>query len=343
MCNSLRTRLFSPRFASGLLLALVYVAPQQAAQSPAPAAQACTVSGIVQSGAVVLPGVSVTALGSDGTEIAATSTEQNGSYVLKLTGPGAYNIRVSLAAFAGTTREITLTAAECRGRLDVSLTLASRAAAPASSPIASGGSAPNAVVGATPATSSNPTSAVRGTGAGRGVQAGATAAARDAAGSSSSTSSPTPPARRRRRRWMTRRQISGRNCSFHRGSRPTRRPRPLRRRGFKVNRTMRSSLAGEAGGVSSAKAAPKAVAERVDLASRPALAVVADGADLALADLDSAPGDLAACAVVAVSRAARTTPSAVRCSTPSRIRSTAASASSRTTYSSATAHRSAVR
>ena len=139
MRNSLRTRLLSPRLVSGLVLALVYVAPQQAAQPPAPARQACSVSGVVQSGAVVLPGVSVAALGPDGTEIAATSTEQNGSYVLRLTGPGAYSVRLSLAAFAATTREVTLTAAACRGRLDVSLTLASRAPAPAaSSPVASG-------------------------------------------------------------------------------------------------------------------------------------------------------------------------------------------------------------
>ena len=108
MRNSLRTRLLSPRLVSGLLLALVYVAPQQAAQSAAPATQACTVSGVVQSGAVVLPGVSVAALGPDGTEIAATSTEQNGSYVLKLTGPGrdqlrraAYSIGLNLAEGRG--------------------------------------------------------------------------------------------------------------------------------------------------------------------------------------------------------------------------------------------------
>ena len=126
--------------------------------------------------------MSVAALGSDGTEIAATSTEQNGSYVLKVTGPGAYNIRVSLAAFAATTREVTLTAAECRGRLDVSLTLASRAPAPATSPIASGASAPNAVAGAAPATSSNPTPPARGAGAGRGTQPGTAAAGRGRGG-----------------------------------------------------------------------------------------------------------------------------------------------------------------
>jgi len=185
MRNSLRTRLFSPRLVSGLVLALVYVAPQQAAQSPTPAAQACAVSGVVQSGAVVLPGVSVAALGSDGAEIAATSTEQNGSYVLRVTGPGTYNIRVSLAAFAATTREVTLTAAECRGRLDVSLTLASRAPAPAaSSPAASAASASKGApaAAAAPPASSNPTQTARGAGAGRGAQAGASATGRGRGG-----------------------------------------------------------------------------------------------------------------------------------------------------------------
>ena len=59
------------------------------------------------------------AVGADGAEIASTSSEQNGSYVLRLRGPGTYTIRASLAAFAPATREATLAAGDCSSRLDL--------------------------------------------------------------------------------------------------------------------------------------------------------------------------------------------------------------------------------
>ena len=130
--NRLPVRHFSPgaiaRLAAGLALALVYVVPQQA-QSPAQSSLPCAVSGFVQAGSQPLPGVAIVALGADGAEVAATSSEQNGSYVLRFAAPGTYQIKASLAAFAPASREATLSAGDCTARVDVTLTLASRAAA----------------------------------------------------------------------------------------------------------------------------------------------------------------------------------------------------------------------
>jgi hypothetical protein len=116
------------RLAAGLALALVYVAPPRA-QSTQPSSQPCAISGLVQAGTVPLPGAAIVALGADGAEISSTSSEQNGSYVLRLSGPGTYRIRATLAAFAPASREATLAAGDCTSRLDLTLVLASRAAA----------------------------------------------------------------------------------------------------------------------------------------------------------------------------------------------------------------------
>ena len=116
------------RFAAGLALALVYAVPQQAQSTPS-TSQACTLSGLVQSGNVPLPGAAIVALGTDDVEMASTSSEQNGTYVLRLQAPGTYRIKASLAAFAPVTREATLAAGDCSTRLDLVLMLASRAPA----------------------------------------------------------------------------------------------------------------------------------------------------------------------------------------------------------------------
>ena len=105
-------------------LLLAWVVPDYA-QSPQ--AAPCAVLGVVQSGSVPLPGVAITASAADGRELASSSTEQNGSYTLRLTAAGTYIIRATLAAFALESREVTLGAADCTARQDFSLVLASRA------------------------------------------------------------------------------------------------------------------------------------------------------------------------------------------------------------------------
>ena len=162
-------RQFSPRdvvrLAAGLALALVYVVPQQAQSTPQ-SGQPCAVSGLAQSGNVPLPGVAITALAADGAEVASTSSEPNGAYVLRLNGPGTYALRATLAAFAPFTREATLAAGDCTVRLDIALTLASRATAATSA--ASRTPAPP-----TPATQAAQTTPGRpSTGSGRGPSTG---------------------------------------------------------------------------------------------------------------------------------------------------------------------------
>ncbi len=105
-------------------LLLAWVVPDYA-QSPQ--AAPCAVSGVVQSGGVPLPGVAISASTADGQELAASSTEQNGTYTLRLTAAGTYTIRATLAAFALESREITLGPADCATRQDFTLVLASRA------------------------------------------------------------------------------------------------------------------------------------------------------------------------------------------------------------------------
>ncbi len=170
-------RHFSPgalaRLAAGLALALVYVVPQQA-QSSAQSSLPCAVSGFVQAGSQPLPGVAIVALGADGAEVSATSSEQNGSYVLRFAAPGTYQIKASLAAFAPASREATLSAGDCTARVDVTLTLASRAAAAPGAtattprPASPTAQAPSTGSGQAPSTSSGQAAGRGRGGAGRG-------------------------------------------------------------------------------------------------------------------------------------------------------------------------------
>ena len=98
------------------------------AQTPPPA-KACTVSGVIQSGTMALPGVAVVAVNAEGAEVGASSTEQNGTFVIRVPAAGAYTIRAALAAFAPATATATLNEPGCAARVDLSLSLASRASA----------------------------------------------------------------------------------------------------------------------------------------------------------------------------------------------------------------------
>src|SRR6187402_3103871 len=71
-----------------------------------------------------LPGATVTARSGD--QIAAvTSTDLDGTYVLAI-APGAYTLRVQLAAFATADRDVTLGQPPCEIAADMKLLLASR-------------------------------------------------------------------------------------------------------------------------------------------------------------------------------------------------------------------------
>ena len=101
----------------GVLLALP-------AQAPRPA---CTLAGRVVNSGTALPGVSVTAT-RDGKVVAATSTDTNGGYRLRIP-EGEFVVSAELAAFARFEQTLAVSPESCDVPLDVQLVLASRAQA----------------------------------------------------------------------------------------------------------------------------------------------------------------------------------------------------------------------
>ena len=99
----------------GVLLALP-------AQAPRPG---CAIFGRVLSSGTALPGVSVIAT-RDGQIAAATSTDTNGAYRLRI-AEGEFVVSAELAAFARVAQTVTVSADSCDIPLDVQLVLASRA------------------------------------------------------------------------------------------------------------------------------------------------------------------------------------------------------------------------
>ena len=99
----------------GVLLALP-------AQTPRPA---CVITGRVLSSGTALPGVSVTAT-REGQVVAATSTDTNGAYRLRI-NEGEFVVSAELAAFARFEQTLTVSTDSCEVPLDVQLVLASRA------------------------------------------------------------------------------------------------------------------------------------------------------------------------------------------------------------------------
>ena len=111
------------------------VAPPAAASQPPPGA-VCAFVGSVRSGDVPLPGVAITVRSGD-TVIAAGSTDSDGSYRIRVAAAGLYQLRAELAAFAPVTQAVTLDPASCQQRLELTMTLASRVAATATTTPAS--------------------------------------------------------------------------------------------------------------------------------------------------------------------------------------------------------------
>jgi trimeric autotransporter adhesin len=99
---------------------------QQGVEPAGRQAPRCTVSGTVTAGGVArLPGVVVTATRPEAVAPSATSSALDGSYILDVPGPGRYQIKAELAAFAPFSRELVVES-DCRAKVDIGLTLASR-------------------------------------------------------------------------------------------------------------------------------------------------------------------------------------------------------------------------
>lgn len=103
-----------------------------------PLAQApsgCTVAGVISSARTLLPGVVVSLVGPDQKIVDITSTGADGAYALKVPTLGGYTVKAELTAFAPATHDVTINQTSCAARVDLTMTLASRAASatPASS------------------------------------------------------------------------------------------------------------------------------------------------------------------------------------------------------------------
>jgi len=114
-----------------LVVALVLADIVVLAQTHKPTAG--VIQGVVQSGGIPLPGVSVTATHSGTNEKITTSTDLNGQYQLKLATTGTYDVETAMAAFASSTKQIEIRDAS-PARLDFDLSLASRTQSPPPQP-----------------------------------------------------------------------------------------------------------------------------------------------------------------------------------------------------------------
>jgi trimeric autotransporter adhesin len=106
-------------------------------RSVAPSAQTaagCAVRGTIASGRTVLPGVVVSVLDADNRALDVSASAADGTYTLRIPGPGRYTVKAEFTAFAAITRELTADQSSCDQRLDLSMTLASRAPQAAAPP-----------------------------------------------------------------------------------------------------------------------------------------------------------------------------------------------------------------
>ncbi len=110
----------------------------------------CSVAGIIQSGRIPLPGVVVSIADADRRVLDVAASGTDGAYAVKIPGAGRYTLTAELVAFAPLARELTIDPASCQSRVDLSLTLASRAPK-TDAPAPRANSAPATAVATTPA------------------------------------------------------------------------------------------------------------------------------------------------------------------------------------------------
>jgi trimeric autotransporter adhesin len=83
--------------------------------------------GLVKSGNIPMPGATVTATNSASGRKIVVWTQVDGSYKLALPSEGEYSVRVQMVAFAPDTQRVTVSATNSNPRLNLQLTLLSRA------------------------------------------------------------------------------------------------------------------------------------------------------------------------------------------------------------------------
>jgi hypothetical protein len=122
----------------------------------------CGVTGVVSSGRSVLPGVVVTIVDAAKQTVDTVASSIDGSYALKVPAAGDYTLRAEFSAFAPAWRELRLDDS-CQSRVDIAMTLASRAPLTPRAP-----AAVDSVQTAAPASSSGTPAARSGRGRGPG-------------------------------------------------------------------------------------------------------------------------------------------------------------------------------
>ena len=90
----------------------------------------CSVAGAIVSGRTPLPGVVVSLADANARAVDGTASGPDGLYSLKIPGPGTYTLKAEFVAFAPIAREIVVDAASCQQRVDLAMTLKSRAPQP---------------------------------------------------------------------------------------------------------------------------------------------------------------------------------------------------------------------
>jgi hypothetical protein len=96
------------------------------ASAQTPPAASGDISGVVKSGNMPLPGVTVSAANTLTGQKTVTSTGEDGGYALHLAANGRYVVRAEMAAFAAATREVVINAQNRSARVDLDLVLLSR-------------------------------------------------------------------------------------------------------------------------------------------------------------------------------------------------------------------------
>jgi len=116
----------------------------------AQSAPSCSIGGTIASSRTPLPGVVVSVVDADGRAVDVSASGVDGAYALKIPGAGRYTLKAEFVAFASLSRDVTVEGASCQQRVDLAMTLASRAPQPtaAAANPASTGTAP---LSATPA------------------------------------------------------------------------------------------------------------------------------------------------------------------------------------------------
>jgi trimeric autotransporter adhesin len=100
---------------------------QGAEQAAAPASGLRSIHGVVKSGNMPIPGAGVSATNAATNEQMNTWTDVDGSYALRIPADGKYTVKVQMAAFAGSSQEVTLDATHLDVQQNFELILQSRA------------------------------------------------------------------------------------------------------------------------------------------------------------------------------------------------------------------------